>query len=211
MGSHRQIRRRRVPGIRGLVLRRGTCCSWPAACWESPTAWLVLCSIRAGERAPGLRPGAGGNRVPAGSSDPQSTSSGTERRAASGRGVHPARGSGARGAGPPRLPSRSASPTRRRAWTWRCTRWPPDSGTAESRNIVPPETMDGYWLTPFGTPGAGSGEHHLRRRPQLGRPGRALQPPELGRHTGRRIHRGHGRQGSSATPWTRSPRTRSPP
>jgi hypothetical protein len=32
----------------------------------------------------------------------------------------------------------------------------PEGGAAESRSIVPPETMDGYWLTPFGTPGAGS-------------------------------------------------------
>ena len=32
----------------------------------------------------------------------------------------------------------------------------PPSGDAESRSIVPPETMDGYWLTPFGMPGAGS-------------------------------------------------------
>ena len=32
----------------------------------------------------------------------------------------------------------------------------PPSGDAESRSIVPPETMDGYWLTPFGTPGDGS-------------------------------------------------------
>jgi hypothetical protein len=32
----------------------------------------------------------------------------------------------------------------------------PDSGAVESQSIVPPETMDGYWLTPFGTPGAGS-------------------------------------------------------
>ena len=29
-------------------------------------------------------------------------------------------------------------------------------GDGESRSIVPPETMDGYWLTPFGTPGDGS-------------------------------------------------------
>ncbi|MBT2536494.1 class F sortase [Arthrobacter sp. ISL-69] len=32
----------------------------------------------------------------------------------------------------------------------------PESLDAESHSIVPPETMDGYWLTPFGTPGAGS-------------------------------------------------------
>ena len=31
-------------------------------------------------------------------------------------------------------------------------------GSAEaSQTIVPPETMDGYWLTPFGVPGEGSG------------------------------------------------------
>jgi hypothetical protein len=32
----------------------------------------------------------------------------------------------------------------------------PDSVDADSHSIVPPETMDGYWLTRFGTPGAGS-------------------------------------------------------
>jgi hypothetical protein len=32
----------------------------------------------------------------------------------------------------------------------------PDSLDAESHSIVPPETMDGYWLAPFGTPGTGS-------------------------------------------------------
>nr|WP_246223438.1 class F sortase [Pseudarthrobacter psychrotolerans] len=33
----------------------------------------------------------------------------------------------------------------------------PDSSAVESQTIVPPTTMDGYWLTPFGTPGNGSG------------------------------------------------------
>jgi hypothetical protein len=32
----------------------------------------------------------------------------------------------------------------------------PGQGDAEAQSIVPPETMDGYWLTPFGTPGTGS-------------------------------------------------------
>lgn len=32
----------------------------------------------------------------------------------------------------------------------------PDAGDAEAQSIVPPETMDGYWLKPFGTPGSGS-------------------------------------------------------
>lgn len=32
----------------------------------------------------------------------------------------------------------------------------PTPGEAASQSIVPPETMDGYWLAPFGTPGAGS-------------------------------------------------------
>jgi sortase (surface protein transpeptidase) len=32
----------------------------------------------------------------------------------------------------------------------------PESVDAASHSIVPPETMDGYWLTPFGKPGAGS-------------------------------------------------------
>jgi cytoskeletal protein RodZ len=32
----------------------------------------------------------------------------------------------------------------------------PDKEETQSQNIVPPETMDGYWLAPFGIPGAGS-------------------------------------------------------
>lgn len=32
----------------------------------------------------------------------------------------------------------------------------PTAGEAASQSIVPPETKDGYWLTPFGTPGSGS-------------------------------------------------------
>jgi len=32
----------------------------------------------------------------------------------------------------------------------------PDSAAQASQTIVPPETKDGYWLTPFGMPGAGS-------------------------------------------------------
>ncbi|MCY1223127.1 hypothetical protein D9M72_352390 [compost metagenome] len=32
----------------------------------------------------------------------------------------------------------------------------PESVDAASHSIVPPETMDGYWLAPFGKPGAGS-------------------------------------------------------
>lgn len=33
----------------------------------------------------------------------------------------------------------------------------PDASALSSRTVVPPTTMDGYWLTPFGTPGDGSG------------------------------------------------------
>lgn len=32
----------------------------------------------------------------------------------------------------------------------------PDRDATASRSIVPPETLDGYWLTPYGMPGAGS-------------------------------------------------------
>lgn len=32
----------------------------------------------------------------------------------------------------------------------------PDGHDTASRTIVPPETMDGYWLTPYGMPGTGS-------------------------------------------------------
>ena len=33
----------------------------------------------------------------------------------------------------------------------------PDADAQASQTIVPPETKDGYWLTPYGTPGRGSG------------------------------------------------------
>nr|WP_223257222.1 class F sortase [Arthrobacter globiformis] len=32
----------------------------------------------------------------------------------------------------------------------------PSSSDVESQSIVPPETLDGYWLTPYGMPGSGS-------------------------------------------------------
>jgi sortase (surface protein transpeptidase) len=32
----------------------------------------------------------------------------------------------------------------------------PSAADIQTQSIVPPETMDGYWLAPFGTPGAGS-------------------------------------------------------
>lgn len=32
----------------------------------------------------------------------------------------------------------------------------PDASAMASRTLVPPPTMDGYWLAPFGTPGSGS-------------------------------------------------------
>jgi hypothetical protein len=32
----------------------------------------------------------------------------------------------------------------------------PDEASVASRSLVPPETMDGYWLATFGSPGAGS-------------------------------------------------------
>jgi hypothetical protein len=32
----------------------------------------------------------------------------------------------------------------------------PDNSAVASQTIVPPTTMDGYWLTPFGAPGNGS-------------------------------------------------------
>jgi hypothetical protein len=32
----------------------------------------------------------------------------------------------------------------------------PDTEDIQSQSIVPPETLDGYWLAPFGIPGAGS-------------------------------------------------------
>jgi hypothetical protein len=32
----------------------------------------------------------------------------------------------------------------------------PEGGDGDGRSIVTPETMDGYWLTPFGVPGVGS-------------------------------------------------------
>ena len=32
----------------------------------------------------------------------------------------------------------------------------PDDEAVASRGLVPPETMDGYWLASFGSPGAGS-------------------------------------------------------
>ena len=54
-------------------------------------------------------------------------------------------------------------------------------------------------------------EHHVHHRPQLGGPGRAVQPPELGRGPGGQCSPWPRRQGYSTTPWSRSPPTRNPP
>ena len=55
------------------------------------------------------------------------------------------------------LRRRFASSTRRRQSIPRSTRSNRMPHAAASRTVVPPSTMDGYWLTPFGVPGNGSG------------------------------------------------------
>lgn len=155
MGSHRQIRRRRVPGIRGLVLSAGDMLILAGCVLGITTAWLFYAASGPGNALPayGPEPAATGSL---GASDPQSTSSGTSG------GLLPAGESTPPAVPEPEAQGPAASVPQRITYAAAgmdvaVHPLAPDSGTAESRNIVPPETMDGYWLTPFGTPGAGSG------------------------------------------------------
>ena len=159
MGSHRQTRRQRVPGIRGLVLGPrdmlilAVCVLGLAAAWlfyaasgsanGQPTSSQETAATRTLTGVPGLQP------APA--ADPTGNSAGLAPL-----------GDSAPTAVPPADPQGpAASIPQRISYPAAGLDVPvhplePKSTDTENRSIVPPETKDGYWLTPFGMPGAGS-------------------------------------------------------
>ncbi|WP_226758940.1 class F sortase, partial [Arthrobacter sp. SO3] len=174
MSRHRQIQRRRLPGIRGQVLSPRDMLILTVCVLGLITAWLFYAASGAGA---GAGAGAGtGNGQPAfgqaagtsltGSSGPPASSSGPAPGGTS-AGMLPVGESAAQPAAqqplapePPAQGPAASVPHRilyQAAGMDVAVRpLEPDSGDVESRSIVPPETMDGYWLTPFGRPGAGS-------------------------------------------------------
>lgn len=162
MGSHRRIRRRRVPGVRGLVLSARDRLILAACVLGLLAAWLFYAASGPGNTVPayGLKPADATS--PAGTSMPQPVSPRSGVPAGGSPALVPAGDPAAPPAGPePAGPEPAASVPQRITYPAAgldvaVHPLEPESGAAESRSIVPPETMDGYWLTPFGTPGAGS-------------------------------------------------------
>lgn len=161
MGSHRQIRRRRVPGIRGLVLSARDMLILAGCVLGLVTAWLVYAASVPDNGQPAYGQDGAATKTLADASRPQATSSPTRDPAGSGSGLAPL-GEPVPAAVPQSTPQGPAASVPQRI-TYPAAGMDVvvhplvlDNSAAESRSIVPPETMDGYWLTPFGTPGVGS-------------------------------------------------------
>jgi len=158
MGSHRRIRQGRVPGIRGLVLSARDMLILAGCVLGLVSAWLFYAASGPGNTVPGYGPetAATGSWV---APDPQPASSGTT--GGSSAGLVPA-GEPAPAAVPaPAAQGAAASSPQRITYPAAgmdvvVHPLAPENSATESRSIVPPETMDGYWLTPFGVPGVGS-------------------------------------------------------
>ncbi len=160
MGSHRRIRQGRVPGIRGLVLSARDVLILAGCVLGLVSAWLFYAASGPGNTVPGYGPEAAatGSWV---APDPQPASSGTTGTGGSSAGLVPA-GEPAPDAVPaPAAQGAAASSPQRITYPAAgmdvvVHPLAPENSATESRSIVPPETMDGYWLTPFGAPGVGS-------------------------------------------------------
>lgn len=167
MSSHRQVRRRRVPGVRGLSLSPRERLLLAACVLGLIAAWLVYAASGPGSATPadGLAASEAGSL--AASAGPQPAASPSAVPAGGSAGLLPA---GETTAPPAVLDPTALEPAAQgpaASIPQRITypaagmdvvvhRLEPAASDAESRSIVPPETMDGYWLTPFGTPGVGS-------------------------------------------------------
>ncbi|AOT05020.1 class F sortase [Arthrobacter sp. U41] len=159
MGSHPQIGRRREPGIRGPALSPRDMLILALCVLGIITAWLFYAASGPahGQPAYGQEPAAsksltsasGTQPPPSGAIDPSGNSAGLVPPAE----PAPAAVPGAQGPAAS-VPQRITYPAAGMDVVVHPLAL--DTGDAESRSIVPPETMDGYWLTPFGTPGAGS-------------------------------------------------------
>ena len=165
MGFHRQIGRRRILGIRGLMLSRRDMLLLAACVLGILAAWCFYATSGPAyvQPAHGLELAAPESLV--GSGTPPPSTGATDPRGSS-AGLVPAGDSAAPPVAPPAAPvpvaqGPAASVPQRITYPAAgmdvlVHPLEPEHGAAESRSIVPPETMDGYWLAPFGTPGAGS-------------------------------------------------------
>lgn len=167
MSWHRRNHLARVPGIRGLSLGRRDMLLLAVCVAGILAAWLFYAASGTGGMQPayGQAAAAAKPKPPAGTAGPESTSSPSAVPAGGSAGLLPSGAAAASSAAlEPRaqggaiqpaasIPQRLTYP----AAGMDVTIHPLDPpGDAENRSIVPPETMDGYWLTPFGTPGDGS-------------------------------------------------------
>lgn len=164
MGSHHRKPRFRVPGSRGLLLSARDILILAVCALGIAAVWLAYGVGGAGGAEYGAgHPGtsqntAAGTAAP--SSSPPLRPAGTPPATAPA--VVPAGATAAAKAAPSPASAVPAASAPRRI-TFPAAGMdvavhplvPADDG-AESRSIVPPETMDGYWLEPYGSPGAGS-------------------------------------------------------
>ena len=151
MSSHRQVRRRRAPGIRGLALSRRDTLLLAACLLGLLAAWVFYAVSGPGNAQPAY-----------GLEAAQTELRGRNRRATTADVDVRCRASTAAVAAPaPAAQGPAASIPQRITYPAAgidvaVHPLEPSAGDAAGRSIVPPETMDGYWLTPFGMPGAGS-------------------------------------------------------
>ena len=163
MGSHRKTPRFRVAGSRGLLLSARDILILAVCALGIVTAWLAYGAGGTGSTIADA--GAPATGQEAGTSAP--ASSPQKRPAASDAATTPAKATAVlpAGAGPSAKPATPALPA---ASAPQRITFPaagmdvevhplePGRDATDSRIIVPPETKDGYWLEPFGTPGEGS-------------------------------------------------------
>ncbi|BCW67516.1 hypothetical protein NicSoilB4_22790 [Arthrobacter sp. NicSoilB4] len=166
MSWHRRNQLPRVPGIRGLALGPRDMLLLAACVVGILAAWLFYAASGPGSVQPAYGQAAAAAKPVTGNSSPPPTSVPSDVPIGSSSGLLPI---GAAAASPAALepPAQSAEIQPAASVPQRIT-YPaagmdvtihpldPPTGDAETTGIVPPETMDGYWLTPFGTPGDGS-------------------------------------------------------
>lgn len=175
MVSHRRARRISVPAIRGLLLSFRDLLVLALCAGGLLTAWLVYGVSGTGGHGP-TAAGASTGTVLSGSvqlvwppalvptATPTAGKSATASPDKAALPAVPLAAGGAPAVKPTIQPAVSypaASPPQRVTYPAAgmdvvVNPLAPDSADADSHSIEPPETMDGYWLTPFGTPGAGS-------------------------------------------------------
>ncbi|QCO99021.1 sortase [Arthrobacter sp. 24S4-2] len=150
MVSHRRARRISFPAIRGLLLSFRDLLVLALCAVGLLTAWLVY----------GVS-GTGGHSPIASGDSTGTVLSGSVQEVWPSALVPTATPTGVSSTAPPAVSYPAASPPQRVTYPAAgmdvvVNPLAPDSADADSHSIEPPETMDAYWLTPFGTPGAGS-------------------------------------------------------